>query len=227
MFTLDNTFFTYINQSSNENLKERINDKKEFSEKEYQNKIKQIKTIIKNKGAGFKTINRQSSDYVLANLSAIYIALVTGRRMYEIFKTLDIVKNGKTTFFIGLLKKDDEKKDDKYKAYLLDDDFKFIKLCLKTVRGYYEEVLKDFDNRRFNNSYRGSINKFLKQVMADDETINNVTYATLRDMYTDIAIKKFKPDNMDDELFRNVVLSHELEDIKLGLSASYRKTKSK
>jgi hypothetical protein len=32
---------------------------------------------------------------------------------------------------------------------------------------------------------------------------------------------------MDDELFRNVVLSHELEDIKLGLSASYRKTKSK
>ena len=224
ILTLNEKMFSFLNKGSNEDLKEKINNKKIFNKDHYLKEMGNIKNLILNKGKDFKKINRQEDDYILANLSASYIAMNTGRRSYEIFKTLDLIKNGKTTFYKGLTKKkDEEKKEAKYKAYILDDDYKTLKLALKYIRKYYSKTFETLDNKKFNQNYATNINKFLKnQVLNDfDEKIN---YSTIRDMYSNIAIELFKPEEMDEELFRNIVLSHELENTTLGLSAHYRKS---
>lgn len=224
MLTLNEKMFSYLNQKSNADLKEDINNKKIFDKESYLAKLEHFKTHINEKCVNVKRNPMQKQDYILAQFSAIYLVLNTGRRTFEIFKTLEIIKNGKTTFFKGLSKKrEEEKKEAKYKAYLLDDDFKTTKKALQYVRDYYKETLADIDYGKFNQNYTNNINKFLKKQFEDFDF--SVTYKLIRDMYTDFAIDKFMPEGYDLENFRNEVLGHEAE-TEVGLAGSYRKTES-
>lgn len=178
--------------------------------------MKYVKNLIENKDFETIRINRQEDDYLLANLSAVYFAMATGRRSFEIFKTLDIYKVGKTMFYRGIAKKRDDEEID-FAAYPLDEDYQFLKKCLENIRKYYK--VDEFDNKRFNQTYQNAWNKFIKNLLKDE----NISYSLIRDMYANVAIKNLNKDNLDIEIFRKLVLSH--QDTMMSATDYYRKTK--
>lgn len=216
VFKIHTNIFNYMNILQHEKAKERLNDKKEFSEDSYFENMKYVKNLIENKDFETIRINRQEDDYLLANLSAVYFAMATGRRSFEIFKTLDIYKVGKTMFYRGIAKKRDDEEID-FAAYPLDEDYQFLKKCLENIRKYYK--VDEFDNKRFNQTYQNAWNKFIKNLLKDE----NISYSLIRDMYANVAIKNLNKDNLDIEIFRKLVLSH--QDTMMSATDYYRKTK--
>lgn len=216
VFKIHTNIFNYMNVLQHEKAKERLNDKKEFSEDSYFENMKYVKNLIENKDFDTIRINRQEDDYLLANLSAVYFALATGRRSFEIFKTLDLYKVGKTMFYRGIAKKRDDEEID-FAAFTLDEDYQFLKKCLENVRKYYK--VDEFDNKRFNQTYQNAWNKFIKNILKDE----NISYSLIRDMYANVAIKNLNKDNLDTEIFRKLVLSH--QDTMMSATDYYRKTK--
>lgn len=216
VFKLHTNIYNYMNVLQHEKAKERLNDKKEFSEDSYFENMKYVKNLIENKDFETIRINRQEDDYLLANLSALYFAMVTGRRSFEIFKTLDLYKVGKTMYYKGIAKKRDDEEID-FAAFPLDDDYHFLKKCLENIRKYYK--VDEFDNKRFNQTYQNAWNKFIKSLLKDE----NISYSLIRDMYANVAIKNLNKDNLDVEIFRKLVLSH--QDTMMSATDYYRKTK--
>lgn len=216
VFKLHTNIYNYMNVLQNEKAKERLNDKKEFSEDSYFENMKYVKKLIEDKAFDSIRINRQEDDYLLANLSAVYFAMATGRRSFEIFKTLDLYKVGKTMYYRGIAKKRDDEEID-FAAYPLDEDYQFLKKCLENVRKYYK--VDEFDNKRFNQTYQNAWNKFIKSLLKDE----NISYSLIRDMYSNVAIKNLNKDNLDNEIFRKLVLSH--QDTMMSATDYYRKTK--
>ena len=210
-----NTYF-YMNKLQDINIVEKLNNKKEFTLDSYLENMQYVKKLIEDKDFDSIRINRQEDDYLLANLSAVYFALATGRRSFEIFKTIEISKIGKTVYYKGIAKKRDDEEID-LAAYPLDEDYHFLKKCLENVRKYYK--VDEFDNKRFNQTYQNAWNKFVKNLLKDE----NISYSTIRDMYSDVAIKKLNSNNIDEEKFRKIVLSH--QDTMMSTTDYYRKTK--
>ena len=216
IFKIHSALFSYMNNLQNESAKERLNDKLEFSEATYLSNMEYVKNLILNKDFDSIRNNSQTDEYILANLSALYFALATGRRSFEIFKTVELYKVGKTMYFKGLAKKRDNEEID-FVAFALDDDYHFLKKCLENIRKYYD--VESFDNKRFNSSYSESWNKFIRTVLND----KNISYSLIRDMYSNVAIKQLNKDNLDTEIFRKLVLSH--QDTMMSATDYYRKTK--
>ena len=216
VFKVHTNTYNYMNNLQNEKAKNRLNDKKEFSEATYFDNMQYIKNLILNKDFESIRINRQEDDYLLANLSALYFALATGRRSFEIFKTIEISKIGKTMYYKGIAKKRDDEEIE-FTAFPLDEDYHFLKKCLENVRKYYK--VDEFDNKRFNQTYQNAWNKFCKTILKDE----NISYSTIRDMYANVAIKQLNKDGLDTEIFRKLVLSH--QDTMMSATDYYRKTK--
>ena len=215
VFKMNESLHTALNEKTIENTKDKLNDKVVFKIDTYFSKMQEIKHLITAKDFKNIRINRQTDEYLLANLSAVYLAMATGRRMWEIAKTLELSKKGKTVFYAGLIKKRDI--EDMYEAFVLDDDYHFLKKCLENVRKYY--TLENYDNSRFNNNYQKVWNKFVKDILDDKK----MSYSIIRDMYTDVAISKLNINGEDEELFRAKVLAHETT--RLSASSHYKKTK--
>lgn len=216
VFKIHTNIYNYMNILQNEKAKERLNDKKEFSEDSYFDNMKYVKNLILDKDFDSIRVNRQEDDYLLANLSALYFALATGRRSFEIFKTIEISKIGKTVYYKGIAKKRDDEEIE-FTAFPLDEDYHFLKKCLENVRKYYK--VDEFDNKRFNQTYQNAWNKFIKSLLKDE----NISYSLIRDMYANVAIKNLNKDNLDIEIFRKLVLSH--QDTMMSATDYYRKTK--
>lgn len=220
--TLHESFFDLVNVQTKENAKERAGNQTIFSIENYLKQIEDIKKQIKEKDFSpyktktvlkqGKTVNipiKRNDDFIKANLGAVYIAMVTGRRKDEIFTTLDVMKFGKNVYYSGLLKKRDEQ-EERYPAYILDNDYKFLKECLKALREYYPEYN--------DNNHKGSVNPFIREVLQNED----ISYKEIRDMYVSVATETIKPNNMSDEVFKSLILNHK-NDINLG--THYDKTR--
>jgi len=216
-FSIHPNTHLYMNKVAEKNAENRLNNKEEFSVESYIENMKKVKSIIEKKDFDSIRVNRQENSYLLANLSALYFCLATGRRPFEIFKSLDLIKVGKTIFYKGLAKKRDSEEID-YKAFPLDDDYQFLKKCLENIRKYYQ--IDNFDNKKFNQGVQQTWNKFAKYILED----KNISYSKIRSMYSEVALKKLNVDNLDNEMFRKLVLAH--TDIVMSASDYYRKTKA-
>lgn len=212
LLTLDKNFFTLCNNISEGNQNKKLDNKIEFSQKEYMSTLDKFKKIVESKDASeLKTNGMQTDEYLLAQASAIYLLFNTGRRQYEIFNTLEAVTRAKENYFTGIVKKRDDQLNDLYPAYLVDEDIKTTKAAIRYIRKNYEVV----NTTTFNNNKK-SINNFLKKQLGE-----GATYSGIRDMYGDVAVNKFLPKGADTEKFRDEVLSHEW---KLSVNDWYRKT---
>ncbi len=217
VFKIHPNTYKYLLKVQNENMKNRINDSLEFSKDSYLENMQKVKNIIVNKDFDTIRVNRQKNDYLLANLSALYFAMATGRRPWEIFQTVEISKVGKTVYYKGLAKKRDNEEVE-FIAFPLDEDYHFLKKCLENVRKYYSD--KDMDNKKFNQGVQQTWNKFAKYILDDKK----VSYSVIRSMYSEIAVETQNKDNLDKEIFRRLVLSH--AETVMSATDYYRKTKA-
>lgn len=216
VFKIHSNTYRYLLAVQNEKAKDRLNNALEFSEDSYFDNMKKVKSIIENKDFDTIRVNRQENDYLLANLSALFFAMATGRRPWEIFKTVEISKVGKIVYYKGLAKKRDDIELE-FIAFPLEEDYHFLKKCLENVRKYYEG--KDIDNKKFNQGIQQTWNKFAKYILGDEK----VSYSVIRSMYSEIAVKNLNKDNLDKEIFRRLVLSH--AETVMSATDYYRKTK--
>lgn len=216
VFSIPTNVLNLLNARNGENTMKRIENKVAFGADDYIEKMNATKEIIKSKDFSSVRVNRQTDDYVLANLSAIYIAMNTGRRTFEIFKTLEVSKLGKTTYYGGLIKKRGESEEEKFEAHLLDDDYKFLKSCVENIREYYK--FEDIDNPKFNNNYQTNLNKFVSRYFGE-----KLTYSKLRDMYVAVSKKLYLKDGEDENHFISKILNHKAY---VSTQDHYKKTKA-
>jgi len=200
VFVLDSKLYDVLADESKK--REDSKEEQEFNIDAYFKTIEKLKSMIENKD--FKVLNGQTEKSVLANLSMFYLAFVTGRRFYEIIKTLNIIKKGGKIYFDGLAKKRDEKDDIKL-GLILDDDYKFVKKALKYVRNYYADLVKDMDSKQINAKYSKNITRALKRAIGYD-----ISFHDIREQYAEIADKKFNKGLIDSDLFKAFVLGHEV-----------------
>jgi len=215
-FSISKELTAYLNNNSDEKAKEKLNNKLIFSIENYKKELERFKNIMINKDFSSFKINNQTKDYLLAQVSAIYVLFNTGRRMFEIAKTLEVSKSGKTVYYHNLIKKRAEN-EEKYKAFLIDNDYKSLKKALQNIRKYYD--FSDIDNQTFNNNYQKNFNNFLKK----NSLFDNISYSKIRDMYTDVALQIYLKEGEDEAIKRSEILAH--KPIKLSATDRYKKTK--
>lgn len=163
----------------------------------------------------FSLSSGQNQNQVLANLSLVYLALVTGRRFFEIMKNFEITKdeNGQI-LFNGLAKKRDS--NNSMRGFIL-DDFETVVSMIKNVRHYYDDFVSNMTAQQINASYSKTLNNFLKKELAQ-----NITFHTLRERYVEVCELEFNKGKIDKDVFRTYALSH---DIDTSASEFYTKQK--
>ena len=181
IFILDTKLYDVLAEVSSKKENEKVNT--EFSIDNYFATIKKIKKIIEEKD--FKIQNGQTEKSVLANLSMFYLAFVTGRRFFEIIKTLNIIKKGGKIYFDGLAKKKDE--TGIKLGLLLDDDYIFMKKALKYVRNHYTDLVKDLNSKQINAKYAKNITRALRRILEN----NDISFHDIREMYAEVVDKEF------------------------------------
>jgi len=148
------------------------------------------------------------------------LALVTGRRSVEILKTLDIVKEGKEWFYVGVAKKG--KEDAKIKAYSLDTDYEFLKALLTQLR-------EDLDTSKLtakevNSKYNRIFNRAFKKLTDTDYTFHEA-----REIWADMLYlgEGYKSGEWTEEFnFKAEVLGHEIKKDRLKATHSYMTKKA-
>jgi hypothetical protein len=115
-----------------------------------------------------------------AYLFTAYIALVTGRRLTEVLKTLELIKKEDGWYYKGVNKNGFDGGID-VKAYSLDDDYELLSKMLKQLR-------KDIDtsnmtNQEVNNNFRHIINSKLEKI-----TTLKYPYEGLRELFAEIQL---------------------------------------
>jgi hypothetical protein len=214
VFVLEDKFYETLNDESKKRETEK-EDTKEFSIETYFSTFEEIKHSILNKD--FKVLNGQTEKSVIANLSMFYLAFVTGRRFYEIVKTLNIIKKGGKIYFDGLAKKRDE--DDEKQGLVLDEDYAFVRKALKYVRSYYAELVEDMDSKQINAKYSKNITRALKRTTKQD-----VSFHEIRERYAEVCEEKFNKGKIDVNIYKAIVLGHEID---TKSAEFYKSTKAK
>ncbi len=212
VFKLDDKFYDVLNSASRE--RESKKEIKEFSIDEYLNTMQMLKNKILNKD--FKVLNGQTEKGVLANLSMFYLAFSTGRRFYELIKTLNIVKKGGKIYFQGLAKKKDEEDEEKL-GFVLDEDYAFVRKALKNVRNYYAPLVENMTSKDINAKYSKNITRALKKYTP-------LTFHQIREQYAEVCEEKFNKGQIDKDLFKAFCLGHE---VNVDAAQFYKGSKAK
>jgi len=189
-FSLPNGYYYAINKASAKVVEQRKEEGAniEISVKEFNKLIRELYEKGMDKDISFwdKPLgSRQTKETIRAYFLATYLALVTGRRLTEILKTMELRKYKNKVKVKGILKKKGEEGDENttYDLLVLDD--------VEKVISAYKELRKIFDcsnltNRECNNKYNHIFNRFLKE-----NILHNTTFHDLRAIYSEIAYGKF------------------------------------
>lgn len=174
-----------------------------FDVEAFKKDIVVLRSKIENKAFSFS--NGQSQSQVLANLSIVYLALVTGRRFFEIMKNLEVLKDeNNQVIFRGLAKKRDS--ENSSKGFILDDLEMVVKM-INNVRAYYDDFTKNMTAQQINASYSKTLNNFLKKELGKQD----ITFHTLRERYAEVCELEFNKGKIDKDVFRTYVLSHDID----------------
>ncbi len=215
VFVLDEKFYEVLNNESKKREAKK-EDTKEFSIENYFNTVEKLKSDILNKN--FKVLNGQTEKSVIANMSMFYLAFVSGRRFYEIIKTLNIIKKGGKVYFDGLAKKRDD--EDEKQGLLLDEDYAFVRKALKYVRSYYGTLVEDLDSKQINAKYSKNVSRALKRAIDQD-----ISFHEIREMYAEVCETKFNKGEIDKDIYKAIVLGHEIDTKSADFYKSTKATK--
>jgi len=165
-----------------------------------------------------KLKTRQNKDIgqVKTYIYAIYLALVTSRRMVEILKTLEIVKIKGIWYYKGIAKKGKEEVVT-VEAYSLDKDYEFLAKILKYVQDYLQ--VQEWDSTQVNSKYNNTFNNALKRY-----TKLSYSFKDLREISAHLVyLRDGKKDGTwnEEKAFTSKVLGHEPSADRLTASEHY------
>jgi len=232
LFSVPHDVYERIKQADTKKVLDKLEAEKEtFEVKEIESTISQLKdlvltalqlnedvTIEEWKAHGLPISKQQTVDRARAYLFATYIAFVTGRRITEILKTLELVKKEDGWYYKGIIKKGAEGVE--VKAYSLDDDYELLSKLIKQIRKDIDtsKMTKQEINSKFNHIF----NRALKNI-----TGLKYTFHDLREIFAEMAYLKFGKKNGSDrekEDFISDILGHEINKDRL-VSANHYMTK--
>lgn len=212
-FKLPSSIFEKIND---ENSTKAVNNKvnrEEFNIKETEQMINNLKAKVKdivklgNKATlddyrntvGLIVKKQQTPKQIRGYYIGTYLALVTGRRISEILKTLEIKKSKGIWFFEGLLKKRGE--SSRVEAIVLDKDMDFIASALKLLRESLSDA-KEMSLSDLNKNYNRIFNLAYRRITGSKDTMSKA-----RDIYAELAFARFG-ENTDEETYKAKILGH-------------------
>jgi len=232
IFKLPTILFEDINKANDEVLRDKKKEKDTFDIDNTLNKIDELKVKVKEivklgdkatledykNTIGLIVAKQQTPERIRAYYISTYLALVTGRRMVDILKTMEYKKLSGVWYFDGLSKKrsDDDKR---VRAFTLDDDHNLIANALKLLRSSLPEA-KELEAIKINNKFNHTFNKAFKNILNDDR----YTFHDARDMYSEIAYQRYGK-NEDEELFKAKILGHKTPN--LSATQHYMKKEGK
>ena len=232
LFSVPQDVYERIKKADTKKVLDKLEaDKETFDVKEIENTISDLKqevlkalelsadvTIGQWKANGLPISKQQSVDRARAYLFATYIAFVTGRRITEILKSLELVKKEDGWYYKGIMKKGSEGVE--VKAYSLDDDYELLSKLLKQLR---EDIdTSNMTNQEVNSKFNHIFNRALKNI-----TGLKYTFHDLREIFAEMAYLKFGRKNGSDrekEDFISDILGHEINKDRL-VSANHYMTK--
>ena len=191
----------------------RLNEKKESGDNEINFDLSRFDEIIANlyemgmdkelKNYPYKLGTRQTKEQVRAYYLATYLALITGRRLVEILKTLELRKYRDKLKARGIAKKGEE--DKSYDLIPLDD--------IDKILSAYKELRRIFDTsnltkRQVNQKHNAKFNEFLKTKIFPN---SDLTFHDLRKIYLLKAYEKYG----NNENFDNFAEKALLHDVKI------------
>jgi len=228
LFMIPSEVHDEVKKADSKKVIEKINDRQTFNPEEIYELIDFLKTNIKKaiklgrkatvedfKKAGIPIAKQQTPAQARAYLFSIYLALVTGRRIGEILKTLEIVKEGGVWYFKGITKKGQD--DVKIPAVICDDDINFVKSVLMWIR-------KDLDTskltlKQVNSKYNMVFNRSLKRI-----TGTNYTFHDLREIYAELCYLKHgkvKGTEREELDYKAKILGHDIDPDRLLATEHY------
>ena len=181
----------------------------------YDNKIIELKEMI----LGYETmtmpkLKQQKYPRLIGYYTAIYLALVTGRRGTEIFKTLSIANKKEKIYYQGLIKTKDSKITEIEAVYL--DDINTIEFHLNKLRTSDAFKVKGLTNKQVNNRFSNLCNSYVREFFNDIPTFHD-----LRAIYAELCYQKFNNDELEREDYYRQIFGH--MEVKATPTAHYIK----
>lgn len=228
LFMIPSEVHDEVKKAESKRVIEKINDRETFNLEDIQETISFLKQNIKKvmklgkeatvedfKNAGIPIAKQQTTTQARAYLFAAYLGFVTGRRIGEILKTLEIVKKEDGWYFRGLSKKGVD--DFEIPAVICDDDIEFVKTVLEWLR-------EDLDTtkltlREVNSKYNMVFNRSLKRI-----TGTNYTFHDLREIYAELCYLKngkVKGTEREELDYKAKILGHEVDPDRLLATEHY------
>ena len=217
-----------IKNNKSKKVIEKINDRETFHFEDIQETINFLRKNIKKaielgreatvedfQNAGIPIAKQQTPAQARAYLFAAYLGFVTGRRMSEILKTLEIVKKEDGWYFKGLSKKGVG--DFEIPAVICDDDIEFVKTVLEWLREDLDTT--NLSLREVNSKYNMVFNRSLKRI-----TGTNYTFHDLREIYAELCYLKngkIKGTEREELDYKAKVLGHEVDPDRLLATEHY------
>lgn len=182
-------------------------------------KLGEEATIEDFKAHGLPVAKQQKIEQARTYLYSTYLSLVTGRRITEILKNLEIVEINGEWFYKGLDKKN--MNEAMIKVFSLDTDFKLLQQLVSQIR-------KDIDttgmtNKQVNSKYNHIFNRAFKRITGTDFTFHDA-----REIYAEIAYIDNGKDNgteREEMDFKADILGHEIDKDRLMATEHYMKKK--
>ena len=228
LFSIPSDVYERITKADTKKIIDKLKDKDTFSLDE----IKKLISTLKNqcetalklgniddsekwKQSGLFIAKQQTVARARAYLFTSYLALVTGRRITEILKTLSLVKKENEWYFIGIAKKGYDSFE--IKAITLDKDMNFLNKLLQQIRQDIDT--KNMNNKQVNSKYNHIFNRSLKNI-----TGLEYTYHDFREIYADIAYREygFKNGTDREEIdYKSDILGHTVNKDRLVATEHY------
>jgi len=228
LFSIPSDVYERITKADTRKVIDKLKDKETFSLDEIKNLISTLKeqcktalklgenaTIEEWKKAGLPIAKQQTVKRARAYIFTAYLALVTGRRITEILKTLSLVKKGNKWHFKGIAKKGSDEIE--IPAVTLDDDIEFLNKLLTQIRKDIDT--KGMSNQQVNSKYNHIFNRSLKNL-----TGLKYTYHDYREIYADLAYREYGlKDGTDREEidYKSDILGHQVDKDRLVATEHY------
>jgi len=231
LFSVPSDAYERIKKIDTRKVLEKMETRETFDINEIETVIKTLKELVLKsiqlgdnvdintwKSNGLPMQKQQTVERARAYLYATYLAFVTGRRITEILKTLEIIKKEDDWYYRGLAKKGEDGYE--IKAIALDDDFELLSKLLKQIRKDIDTT--NMNNTQVNSKFNHIFNRALKNI-----TGLKYTFHDLREIFAELAYLKFGKKNGSDrekEDFISDVLGHDVNKDRL-ISANHYMTK--
>lgn len=228
LFSIPSDVYERITKADTKKVIDKLKDKDTFSLDEIKKLISTLKNqsetalklgntndVEKWKQAGLPIAKQQTVARARAYIFTAYLALVTGRRITEILKTLSLVKKENKWYFRGIAKKGSDEVE--IPAITLDDDMKFLNKLLQQIKQDIDT--KNMNNKQVNSKYNHIFNRSLKNI-----TGLEYTYHDFREIYADIAYHDygFKDGTDREEIdYKSDILGHIVNKDRLVATEHY------